>query len=423
MLYTVANIAQFERRQVSERVTANLRARAERGLHNGGSIAFGYRLHPEKSGHLVPHPEEADLIREVFDTFLREGNLARAGRVLNERGRRYISSPGAKGNRATVGTFTVQPMYYLLNNRVYIGQRPIKQKDGTTKYIKAVWESIVSPETFHAAQDLMKKNYRKHKRNLPNRFPFLLSGLCLCGTCGDHMPGKSAHGNGGRYEYYEHGWSTTRQACLTKKVFTCNPQRISVNKLEPAVWNDVLQVLSTPALAHEIIKEAQKIHKTRIEESGAKRLEEKIAGIDKQIHAVAEHLTKLPADLSPEPIFKQMRRLEEVKQVVQQELDAFSQSQRTLEIPASVPNYQSYLQGLKEIHLNDTDKRDTQTKIIQRLIHKIEILPTSTRLHYYASERYFPALEKRVGGSPDIFLNRGSKTVDTNGPTWNRTKN
>jgi site-specific DNA recombinase len=423
VLYTVANIAQFERRQVSERVSANLRARAERGLHNGGSIAFGYRLHPEKSGHLVIHSEEAELIREVFETLLQEGSLAAAGRALNERGRRFISSPGAKGNRTRTGTFNVQPMYYLLTNRIYIGMRPIKQKDGTIKYIRAVWDPIVSEETFHAVQALLQKNYRRHKRNLPERFPFLLSGLCQCAQCGDHMPGKSAHGNGGRYSYYEHGWSTTRQACLTKKVFNCNPQRISVKKLEPAVWQDVLAVLSTPSIALGIIKEAESIHRNRLQESGSKRLEDRLAGIDKQIHAVAEHLTKLPADISPEPIFTQMRRLEDVRKSTQAELQAIALSNNVHEIPVPLANYKSYLAGLNRIYLDRPTDRETQTKIIQKLIHKIEVLPDGARIHYYASERQFPSPERGHADQKAIFFESGSKTVDRSGPTMNRTWN
>lgn len=44
VLFTVANIAQFERRQIPVRVKVNLLARAKRGLSNGGSIPLGYRL-------------------------------------------------------------------------------------------------------------------------------------------------------------------------------------------------------------------------------------------------------------------------------------------------------------------------------------------------------------------------------------------
>ena len=76
VLYTIANIAQFERKQTSERISANFKARAERGLTNGGPVPFGYILDPDKKGHLLVKEEDAAIVREAFDTFLREGTLA-----------------------------------------------------------------------------------------------------------------------------------------------------------------------------------------------------------------------------------------------------------------------------------------------------------------------------------------------------------
>jgi site-specific DNA recombinase len=43
VLFTIANIAQFERKQTSERIVANFIARAERGLSNGGAVPLGYQ--------------------------------------------------------------------------------------------------------------------------------------------------------------------------------------------------------------------------------------------------------------------------------------------------------------------------------------------------------------------------------------------
>lgn len=52
MLYSIANFAQFERRQTSERVSANFLARAQRGLWNGGVLPIGYEPDVEKPGSL-----------------------------------------------------------------------------------------------------------------------------------------------------------------------------------------------------------------------------------------------------------------------------------------------------------------------------------------------------------------------------------
>lgn len=69
VIYTIANIAQFERRQTSERISANFLARAERGLYNGGAVPMGYEMDPEKKGYLKIIEKEAKVIKEVFKTF------------------------------------------------------------------------------------------------------------------------------------------------------------------------------------------------------------------------------------------------------------------------------------------------------------------------------------------------------------------
>ncbi len=43
VLFTIANIAQFERKQTSERIVANFIARVESGLSNGDSVPLGYK--------------------------------------------------------------------------------------------------------------------------------------------------------------------------------------------------------------------------------------------------------------------------------------------------------------------------------------------------------------------------------------------
>jgi DNA invertase Pin-like site-specific DNA recombinase len=66
VIYTIANIAQFERRQTSERISANFQARAQRGLSNGGTIPLGYRMKPGQKGYLEIVEDNARIVREVF---------------------------------------------------------------------------------------------------------------------------------------------------------------------------------------------------------------------------------------------------------------------------------------------------------------------------------------------------------------------
>lgn len=55
MVFNMINLAQFERKQTSERVTLNFHARAMRGLRNGGAIPLGFEKHPEDPSKMVIH--------------------------------------------------------------------------------------------------------------------------------------------------------------------------------------------------------------------------------------------------------------------------------------------------------------------------------------------------------------------------------
>src|SRR3990167_4734005 len=76
IMFTLANFAQFERKQTAERISASFLARAKRGLYNGGSVPLGYRIDMETVGRLVVNEEEAEIVRRVFKTFLEEGTLS-----------------------------------------------------------------------------------------------------------------------------------------------------------------------------------------------------------------------------------------------------------------------------------------------------------------------------------------------------------
>lgn len=342
VLYTIANIAQFERKQCSERIRANFLARAERGLFNGGSIPFGFELDPERRGHLKANEADAEIVREAYRTFLREGCLSKAGTSLNDRGFRMTRTRQGGGNRARLGHFTVDNLHQMLTSSSYLGIRTYQAK-GEIKTTKACWPALVDEATFKQVGRTLKQNYRRLKSTQNNRFPFLLSGLVVCGSCGDRLPGKSAHGNGGKIPYYEHGWATKRQAYLNQKVFHCEPHRVLAKKLEPAVWEDVVQLLSNPDLAQAVIQEAHVIHGSQAHLSEADRVRTKIRDIELQIEAVSEHLTKLPKEMSPAPIFAQIHKLDQLKAQSQKELDQVQQTGANLDLRAALKDYATFL--------------------------------------------------------------------------------
>ncbi len=107
LLFLLMTFAQFERKQTSERVEANIAARANRGLYNGGTIPIGYKRNPDKPGFLDIEEDAANTVRAAFDAFLREGSLSLAAKWLNNNGYSMSKHIEGGGRLKRVGHFTV----------------------------------------------------------------------------------------------------------------------------------------------------------------------------------------------------------------------------------------------------------------------------------------------------------------------------
>jgi len=101
-------------------------------------------------------------------------------------------------------------------------------------------------------------------------------------------------------------------------------------------------------------------------------LRSKIRGIEEQIEVLAEHLAKIPKGLSPTPIFSQMEKLEVLKKTAAEELDDILRSGVRSEPPTALRDYQTYLAQIRQL-LSISDSPELPTKIIQRLVHRIEV--------------------------------------------------
>lgn len=385
VLMSLANIAQFERKQVSERVRYNFRARAERGLFNGGCIPVGLKKHPEKRGYLAIDDDEAKIVKEIFATFLREQTLASTGKSLQERGYRLPKTGRKAGAPSRSGNFTVDNIQAILTQRAYIGERVIRKPDEENESVQACWPPIIAKEDFDKVQAVLKSN-RYHPRTYKNqRFPFLLSSLCYCAKCGDTMSGKSANGNGGKIPYYEHSWATKKQSFLNKKVFACEPHRILASRIEPQVWDKVSELLANPEVAKRIITKAHQQHSENPTLKDQEQISNRIHGISEQIEALAEHLGKIPKGVSPDPIYAQMQKLNDKKEEEETKLAEVRASGAVNEVPFGLMDYVDFCKAVNMI-VGKNKETEIKNQILRRLIHKVEITPNTFKIHYFVGE-------------------------------------
>ncbi len=205
---------EFEREQTADRTRAAFLARAERGLWNGGYL-FGYDLDPERKGYLKVNEQEAAVVNEAFETYLKTGSVLRTRHALNTKGHRTKVYTSRRGKLRPAAPFSHGGIYQLLTNYAYIGKREINKKLGKRSQVQlpeelryrvvdAVWPAIVPEERFAEAQRLLKQNLESHYNYAsPTKHFYLLNGGWLyCHRCGSVMEGRNGHGHKGQKTYY-----------------------------------------------------------------------------------------------------------------------------------------------------------------------------------------------------------------------------
>jgi len=209
-------LAEFEREQTSDRTKEATRARAERGLWNGGQI-LGYDLDPNRKGYLIVNECEKALVNYAFNTYLKCGSICKTVKLLNENGYRTKEYMSRRNKFCPAKEFAFTSVQHILTNYTYIGKKEVNKKKNKLaqeklheneryKIVQAVWEPIISEEVFNNVQQLLKQNYNsKHNVAKAIRHTYILNGgLLWCGKCGSEMEGRCGTGRDNiKYYYYK----------------------------------------------------------------------------------------------------------------------------------------------------------------------------------------------------------------------------
>lgn len=175
--------------RLSEEVKRSMTVNAKNGRLQA-TPAFGYRA---ENGTLVPVPEEAEIVREIFQRFIAGEAMYALAKSLNERGIRTH-----RGN--PIENRTVD---YILNNPTYIGKLRWTPTGRTRRNFKNP-ESIVADSshlpiidlaTWDAAQKRiaeLKNAYSWHAKPAGDRKHWLC-GIVRCPTCGSTLAWTNPH--------------------------------------------------------------------------------------------------------------------------------------------------------------------------------------------------------------------------------------
>lgn len=161
----ITGIARFEVRGKAERTVRANQQRREHGIPITSSRVLGFT---QDGMNLVE--DEAEAVREAFDAFHAGVSAGQIGRDLNAAG--YRTSKGKE--------FGFESVRYLLTNARYAGL--IRHHD-TGKVYPGNFPAIVSEDSWRAAVARFNDPSRKHP--VGNTPRWLLSGIAVCGKCGE----------------------------------------------------------------------------------------------------------------------------------------------------------------------------------------------------------------------------------------------
>ncbi len=140
--------AQLEREQTAERPLDVMEHRAREGLWNGGYPPLGYDL---KDGKLIVNPEEAKVVKLIFEKYLEFASYTKVAKWLNKHGYKTKEFISRRGKKQGGSKFTDTYIARVLKHPVYIGK--IKYKG---KLYEGQHTPIIDEETFNLVQEISK---------------------------------------------------------------------------------------------------------------------------------------------------------------------------------------------------------------------------------------------------------------------------
>ena len=245
MLRVALVFAQLEREQTSERVKDVMLFRAEQGLQNGGSPAYGYDIINKE---LVIQRQERKIIELMFNIYSETRSITDTAKTLNEAG--HTNRKGKPWDKRVIDN--------ILQNPLYIGK--IRWCD---KEYSGIHQPIISQKKFDDIQEIFKEQrFVINKR----KTDAILQRILFCGECGSPMtPSHSWNHMKRKYYYYR----CTKSNSSEKGMANCKSSHASFKSTEGRVLSLLValaqeqqfKILENPILKHNQIieRECQKI--------------------------------------------------------------------------------------------------------------------------------------------------------------------
>lgn len=196
-------------KDISQKISTALETKQRKGEFIGAFPPYGYLKSPEDKHKLVPDPDAAPVVREIFQWRADGVGINRIARYLNERGipspamHHYLNGRKKKKPEGTGAVWQGQVIKLMTKHPVYAGhmvqgrtKKSLSSGIPKTEVQKEDWitvynthEAIVSQDIFDKALSVSEQRSQEHC-SLMGKYPStenIFKGLVVCGDCGTKM--------------------------------------------------------------------------------------------------------------------------------------------------------------------------------------------------------------------------------------------
>jgi site-specific DNA recombinase len=367
MMYISSVFAQMERDLIAERVRDNLYELSKTGRWLGGVTPTGYASESitgvsidgksRKACKLTPIPEEAELVKLIFKKYLELQSLTKTETFLLQNG--FSTKNTHDFSRFSIRNILTNPVYmiadeaaynYIADNgaELFAGKEDFDCEHGIMTYYRTLQKphkaalrrdfsewiisvgkhpGLINGKDWIEVQKLLSQNKSKgFRRN--HGGAALLSGLLICGNCGDYMRPKPTKRLNKDNEIVFYYMCSKKEKSRTR---ICNIKNLNGNDLDHYVINTITGLSCEDSdLAVQLTERRSGATDSRDEnERITRQINSGIEELNKEIKGLLSALGKAAGTPAEDYILSKIQELDSKVKALKEQLNS---------LPTSPPN-------------------------------------------------------------------------------------
>ena len=424
--------AQKQSADTGMRVKDTAQKLVQQGKFMGGKAPFGYRLelsgniskHGRALHHLVIVPEEAEIVRYIYDLSLnKEYGSTKIAKVLNKHKIYKNHAPNDVWKSGTITSILTNPIYaghtaYKRRERINGQYHRLDSEEWITSFEPNENITIIDGDTWNKTQERRKRRGDKYIKTLEhknvnvirkNDGMLALIDVLYCGYCGSKMT------NGSKYNYWTIKDTGEKRAskiavykCQTawQGVLHDKTKQIRADIIEPIVFESIAKYIGKLQENEDVFNEIENNQNQEKKRKHAelKKEQQSLENIQKKIKIMESKIPDAMTGDYPLSLEELVSIIKNHKEQAQQQQEVITEKELELkntsvslneweDIRNKIPTWQ-------EVFLN----ADVATKrvLVNKLVERIDVKKTEVVIRFKINLNDFIPQPRICGDSPTI---------------------